>query len=59
LRILKGKIKELQEQDIRMLREWKGCLVSDLYVQGNHIHLVVSIPPKVPVSKLKGILKGK
>ena len=47
------------EQDIRMLCEWKGCFVSELNVQENHIHLVVSIPPKVSISKLMGILKGK
>jgi putative transposase len=28
-------------------------------VQNDHIHLVVSIPPKVSVSEMMGILKGK
>ena len=28
-------------------------------VQQDHIHLVVSIPPKVSVSEMMGILKGK
>jgi len=28
-------------------------------VQTDHIHIVVSIPPKVSVSELMGILKGK
>ena len=28
-------------------------------VQNDHIHLVVSIPPKVSVSQMMGILKGK
>jgi putative transposase len=59
LRILKGAIKELMEQDIRMLCEWKGCEVTELNIQENHIHLVVSVPPKVSISKLMGILKGK
>ena len=28
-------------------------------VQNDHIHLVVSIPPKVSISEMMGILKGK
>ena len=28
-------------------------------VQQDHIHLVVSIPPKVSISEMMGILKGK
>ncbi len=59
LRILKGTIKELVEQDIRMLCEWKSCEVAELNVQEDHIHLLVSVPPKVSISKLMGTLKGK
>jgi len=42
-----------------MLCEWKGCEVIELNVQLEHIHLVVSIPPKVSVSVMMGTLKGK
>jgi len=28
-------------------------------IQKDHIHLIVSIPPKISVSTLMGILKGK
>ncbi len=42
-----------------MLCEWKGCSVQELNVQEDHVHLLVSIPPKVSISKLLGILKGK
>jgi putative transposase len=42
-----------------MLCEWKDCVVEEMNVQTNHIHLVVSIPPKVSVSTLMGVLKGK
>ena len=59
LRILKGQIKELLANDIRKLCEWKGCEVEELNIQEDHIHLVVSVPPKVSISKLMGILKGK
>ncbi|MFS4418579.1 IS200/IS605 family transposase [Maribacter sp. 2307ULW6-5] len=59
LRILKGDVKKLLDSDIRMLCEWKGCNVEELNVQEDHIHLLVSVPPKVSISKLMGILKGK
>jgi putative transposase len=58
-RVLKGAIKELVEHDIRMLCEWKSCVVEELNVHDDHIHLLVSVPPKVSISKLMGILKGK
>ncbi|MEP1258761.1 IS200/IS605 family transposase [Algoriphagus sp.] len=58
-RILKGAIKEIVEKDIRMLCEWKGCLVEELNVQDDHVHLLVSVPPKISISQLMGTLKGK
>lgn len=59
LRILKGAIRDLVEADIKMLCEWKSCEVQELNVQEDHIHLLVSVPPKVSISKLMGTLKGK
>ncbi len=59
LRILKGLVKELVENDVRMLCQWKGCEVQELNVQEDHVHLLVSVPPKVSISKLMGTLKGK
>ncbi len=58
-RVLTGEIKRLAEEDIRMLCEWKKCDIQELSVQSDHIHVVLSIPPKVSVSTLMGILKGK
>ena len=58
-RILKGALKEIVEKDIRMLCEWKGCLVEELNVQDDHVHLLVSVPPKISISQLMGTLKGK
>ena len=58
-RILEGDIKKLIEEDIKMLCEWKKCEVQEMSVQNDHIHLIVSIPPKVSISDMMGILKGK
>ena len=58
-KVLFGEVKKLVENDIRMLCEWKGVEIMELNVQIDHVHLVVSIPPKVSVSNLMGTLKGK
>ena len=58
-RILTGGEKELIEEDIKRLSEWKGCEVEEMNVQIDHVHLVVSISPKVSVSFFMGIIKGK
>ena len=42
-----------------MLCEWKKCEVQEMSVQIDHIHVVMTIPPKVSVSQMMGILKGK
>ena len=55
----KYQVKILVEKDLRMLCEWKGVEIIEMNVQIDHIHLLCSIPPKVSVSGLLGILKGK
>ena len=59
LRILTGEVGKLVDQDIRKLSEWLGCEVMELKVQADHVHVVVSIPPKVSVSTYMGTIKGK
>jgi len=58
-RILTGEVKSIVEEDIRMLCEWKNCEIQELSVQIDHIHMIISVPPKVSVSSLMGTLKGK
>ncbi len=57
--MLKGAIKEMLDRDIRGMSEWMGCEVEELNVQEDHVHVVVSIPPKVSVSEYVGTVKGK
>ena len=58
-RVLRGAIKELLERDIRGISEWLGGELLELNVQEDHVHVVVSIPPKVSVSEYMGTVKGK
>ncbi len=58
-RVLFGEVKSLVENDTRMLCERKSVEVIELNVRIDHVHVMVSIPPKVSVSTLMGTLKGK
>ena len=44
---------------IRTLCEWKGVEIVEGEVCPDHIHLLLSIPPKMSVSGFMGYLKGK
>jgi putative transposase len=59
-RILADEIGEYVRQQIYSLLKQKELVeVLELNIQEDHIHLVVSIPPKYAVSSLMGYLKGK
>ena len=58
-RVLTGGVAELIDHDIRSLCEWKDVEVLELSVQADHVHAVLSIPPKISVSSFMGFLKGK
>lgn len=58
-RILSGAVKELLDEWIRQISEWKGVEILELTICTDHIHLVASVPPKLSISDYMGILKGK
>jgi putative transposase len=58
-RILTGAVAELMDRDIRVLCEWKDVEVLELNIQPDHIHALLSIPPKISISTFMGFLKGK
>lgn len=43
----------------RKLCEWKGIEIIEGEICPDHIHILVSIPPKYRVSRVMGYLKGK
>ena len=44
---------------LRKLCEWKGVEILEGEVCPDHVHLLLSIPPKMSVSSFMGYLKGK
>ena len=49
-KVLEGIIKTQLEEDIRMYSEWKSVEIEEMNIQKDHVHLVVSIPPRVSLS---------
>ena len=57
--VIYGKIKKDIGDILRKLCEWKGVEILEAEACPDHIHMLVSIPPKISVSSFMGYLKGK
>ncbi|MFT8407325.1 IS200/IS605 family transposase [Liquorilactobacillus nagelii] len=47
------------QNDIRLLCQYKGVKILEDHMMPDHVHLLLSIPPKLSVSSFMGYLKGK
>jgi putative transposase len=43
----------------RQLTEQKGCSIEEGHVMPDHVHMLISIPPKYSVAQAIGYIKGK
>ena len=57
--IIYGKIKREVGKILRKLCEYKGIEILEAEACPDHIHMLVSIPPKYSVAQVMGYLKGK
>lgn len=57
--VIYGKIKTDIGAILRKLCEFKGVEIIEANLCPDHIHMLVSIPPKISVSQFVGYLKGK
>ncbi len=59
-RILKGEVAEYCRREFfNLIRQKDQVEVLELNIQADHVHTVVSIPPKYSVSSIMGFLKGR
>ncbi|MFL0198898.1 IS200/IS605 family transposase [Clostridium sp. WILCCON 0269] len=58
-KIIYYKLREDIKEIIKDLCKWKGIKIIEGHMMPDHIHLLVSIPPKISVSSFMGYLKGK
>jgi putative transposase len=58
-RALFGVVRRELGNVFRRLAEQKECRIEEGHIRMDHVHMLISIPPKLAVSSVVGYLKGK
>jgi len=58
-KVLYGEIRRYLGEVIRELARQKESLVVEGHLMADHLHMLISIPPKYSVSQVVGFIKGK
>ena len=56
---LYGVVKRELGEVFHRLAEQKGCKIEEGHIMPDHVHMLISIPPKYAVSSIVGYIKGK
>ena len=54
-----GQIKRNLVSLFRKLAKHKQCLIEKVHMCSDHVHMLISIPPKYSISQVIGYIKGK
>lgn len=57
--VLYGRTREYLKSVFRELAQQKGCKIIEGHMVQDHVHMIISIPPKYSVAEIVGYLKGK
>ena len=58
-KVLYGELRQRLGPIFHELAREKECQIIEGHLQGDHVHMVIAIPPKYAVSSVAGFLKGK
>ena len=58
-KVLYGELRRHLGQVFRKLAEQKECRVEEGHLMVDHVHILLSIPPKYAVAQVVGFIKGK
>jgi putative transposase len=58
-KVLYGKLRRHLGEVLRKLAEQKECRIEEGHLLADHVHMMISIPPKYSVSSVVGFIKGK
>lgn len=58
-KVLYGRIRQYLGELLHTLARQKECMIPEGHIRPDHIHVLISIPPKYSVAQLMGFLKGK
>jgi len=54
-----GKLRKYLGKTLRELAKQKECEVLEGHLMSDHVHMLISIPPKYAVAQVVGFIKGK
>ena len=58
-KVLYGQLRKSLGEVFRDLARQKECRIEEGHVAADHVHMLISIPPKYSVSQVVGFIKGK
>ena len=58
-KVLHGELRQRLGPIFHELAREKECQIIEGHLQGDHVHMVIAIPPKYAVASVVGFLKGK
>ena len=58
-KVLFGQVRDEIGKVIRRLAKQKECEVEEGHLRPDHVHMLISIPPKYSVAQVVGYIKGK
>ena len=58
-KIIYGELRKYLGEIFRELAKQKECNVIEGHLMSDHVHMLLSIPPKYAVSQVAGFIKGK
>jgi len=57
--VLYAELRQYLGEVFRSLAQQKSCRIEKGHLMPDHVHMMISIPPKHPVSQVVGFIKGK
>ena len=58
-KVLYGQIRQYLGETFHDLARQKECTIEEGHLMSDHVHILISIPPKYSVSQVVGFVKGK
>ena len=58
-KVIYGKLRRELGKVLRELAQRKECEILEGHLMGDHVHMLIAIPPKYSVSQTVGYIKGK
>jgi putative transposase len=58
-KVLYGELRKHMGEIFRRLARQKECEIEEGHLMADHVHILISIPPKYTVSQVMGYIKGK